>query len=273
MAFKFSQFHEILRTPIKNINRPIKASDIDVNRFANNVKENDANGTWSRDASKYMSLWGCNKLDLVNKMNKIYFRFPYIIQLHFYLENVYQSNLTAFLFHKWLQEEIYIKYGLKTEQDKHILKNQAMPVAYYIKYNYTYNDYGEDNNNEQPSMSKRKATINGNVRLLGFQAMNKNGSSHDFPFIFFIKDFLISSYSGWNFGIILTFKNLDKIDINNLKPNATMGLDLWFKNKSNEEKHIISPTFENYSYRYDISNNPQMYRIEEINLQDPSIWK
>lgn len=55
MAFKFSQFHEILRTPIKNINRPIKASDIDINRFANNVMENNANGYWRNSDEKYMS--------------------------------------------------------------------------------------------------------------------------------------------------------------------------------------------------------------------------
>lgn len=272
MAFKFSQFHEILRTPIKNINRPIKASHVDINRFANNVMENNANGYWKNSDGKYMSLSGCNKLDLVNKMDKIYLRFPYIIQLHFNLPSIYQTNLIAFLFHEWLYKKIYVEYGLQTEQDKNIIKNKAMPIAYYIKYNNSYNDYGDDNNSEQSSMGKRKAVINGNVRLLGFKAMNKNGSSHDFPFIFFIKNFLTEG-NGWNFGIILTFKNLDKINADNLKPNAKNGLDLWFQNNNNFEPQFISPTFENYLYRYDIINNPVYSNIEEIYLENPSIWK
>lgn len=272
MPFKFSQFHEILRTPTNNINRPVKASDVDINRFANNVMEDYVNGALSNGINKHMSLVGCNKLDLVNKMDKIYLRFPYIIQLHFRVKTVQGNTFSAFLFHKWLQEEIYIKYGLKTEKDKNILKNQAVPVAYYIKYNDTYNDYGEDNNNEQPSMSKRKATINGNVRLLGFQGMNKNGSFHDFPYIFFIRNFLINR-NGWMFGIILTFKNFYKIDVNNLTPTVKIGLDLWFDNKEGKEQNIISPTFENYSYYYDLYNNPSYDRIEEISLQDFTIWK
>nr|DAP76662.1 MAG TPA: hypothetical protein [Caudoviricetes sp.] len=269
MAFKFSQFHEILRTPIKNINRPIKASDVDVNRFASNVSKNTANTNRQFIDRQYISLSGCNKLDLVNKMDKIYLAFPYIIQLHFNLSHVYGVNLTSFLFYRWLHEEIYTKYGLKASN---VLENKAMPIAYYINHNITYDDYGDDNNNEQPSMGKRKAARYANTRLLGFKAMNKNGSSHDFPFIFFIKNFMVQ-YDGYQFGIILTFKNLDKINVDNLKPVAKYGLSLRFTNDLRENATLISPTFAGTSYHYDLSDDSPTDKISGVDLGNPSIWK
>ena len=96
-------------------------------------------------------------------MDKIYLAFPYIIQLHFNLSHVYRVDLTSFLFYRWLHEEIYTKYGLKASN---VLENEAMPIAYYINHNYTYNDYGDNNNGDQPSMGKRKAARYENTRLL-----------------------------------------------------------------------------------------------------------
>lgn len=269
MAFKFSQFHEILRTPKKNINRPIKASDIDVNKFASNVSKNTADVYNRYTYREYFSLNGCNRLDLVNKMDKIYLAFPYIIQLHFNLKGVYGVNLTAYLFYTWLHEEIYTKYGLKTSN---VLENRAMPIAYYINHNITYDDYGDDNNNEQPSMGKRKATRYMNTRLLGFKAMNKNGTSHDFPFIFFIKNFMVDR-NGYEFGIILTFKNLDKINIDDVKPVAKYGLNLKFTNNSGKNAELISPTFGGTACHYDFSGDTPRYDIDGMYLGEPSIWK